>query len=183
MFEMEAYGTDEVLDEVLEKKGELLNELSQIHEIVECASDTSLGLHPSREEALLAIARAAQAYGTDVVANLRLERTDEHGEDEVVAQGADLLELAQTTWPVERIPHFPCPACHFRTRLEEAFGSYAICPVCFWEDDEAQELDPELAGGANAVSLKEARENFQKFGATQACFSAHVRKPLDYEMR
>ena len=35
----------------------------------------------------------------------------------------------------------------------------AICPVCFWEDDLIQLKDPEYAGGANLVSLWQARLN------------------------
>ena len=41
---------------------------------------------------------------------------------------------------------------------------YDICPVCFWEKDRTQESDPEYKGGANAVSLNEARKNYAEFG-------------------
>ena len=36
-------------------------------------------------------------------------------------------------------------------------GTFEICPVCNWEDDPAQAGDPDLAGGANELSLNEAR--------------------------
>ena len=39
-------------------------------------------------------------------------------------------------------------------------NSYHICPVCFWQDDAVQLEDPDFSGGANKVSLKEARANY-----------------------
>jgi hypothetical protein len=58
---------------------------------------------------------------------------------------------------------FPCPCCGEFTLSEK--GAYEICPVCFWEDDPVQLSNPSYAGGANAVSLIQARENWlvQKF--------------------
>ncbi|GGS26116.1 CPCC family cysteine-rich protein [Streptomyces griseoviridis] len=44
-------------------------------------------------------------------------------------------------------------------------GSYAICPVCFWEDDAIQFRWPTMNGGANKVCLIEAQRNHQDFGA------------------
>jgi len=50
----------------------------------------------------------------------------------------------------------PCPACGFLT-LEGAYGSYAICDVCDWEDDQVQLANPACGGGANSESLIEAQ--------------------------
>ncbi|RQP21439.1 CPCC family cysteine-rich protein [Piscinibacter terrae] len=50
----------------------------------------------------------------------------------------------------------PCPCCGFLT-LEGEYGSYAICPVCDWEDDPVQLANPASAGGANSRSLAEAQ--------------------------
>jgi len=50
----------------------------------------------------------------------------------------------------------PCPCCGFLT-LEYEYGSYAICPVCDWEDDGVQLANPTSAGGANSCSLAEAQ--------------------------
>jgi hypothetical protein len=75
----------------------------------------------------------------------------------------------------------PCPCCGFLTLEERAPGTFAICPVCFWEDDDVQFHDPDLEGGANAVSLTRARENFRAFGASsQACVDL-VRPPRPSE--
>jgi hypothetical protein len=61
-------------------------------------------------------------------------------------------------------------------------GTYAICPVCWWEDDEVQARDPDYGGGANRVSLRQARENFRHFGAADSEFTSKVRKPTDEEI-
>jgi hypothetical protein len=71
----------------------------------------------------------------------------------------------------------PCPCCGFLTFGDDSSGTFAICPVCYWEDDQVQLQNPELRGGANAVSLLEARENFREFGACERRFLTHVRSP------
>jgi len=50
----------------------------------------------------------------------------------------------------------PCPVCGFLT-LEGAYGSYDICRVCDWEDDQVQLANPACGGGANSESLIEAQ--------------------------
>ena len=75
-----------------------------------------------------------------------------------------------------------CRCCGYRTLEEEPNGSYEICPVCFWEDDEVQSNDENLRGGANIPSLKEARENFKKFGACEQRCISYVRPPLKDEL-
>jgi hypothetical protein len=51
---------------------------------------------------------------------------------------------------------FPCPACGFIV-FDEPPGSYHICPICNWEDDQVQLRHPALAGGANHYSLCDAQ--------------------------
>jgi hypothetical protein len=51
--------------------------------------------------------------------------------------------------------HLPCPCCGSRVLTRS--GEYEICGVCGWEDDPAQASDPDLRGGANKPSLKQAR--------------------------
>jgi hypothetical protein len=76
---------------------------------------------------------------------------------------------------------YPCPCCGFLTLAEPPPGTYVICEVCFWEDDQIQFQDPEYEGGANAVSLRQARANFRDFGASEPQFSDLVRPPLPEE--
>lgn len=52
--------------------------------------------------------------------------------------------------------NIPCPACGFLT-LEGAYGSYVICDLCGWEDDQVQLANPACGGGANSESLIEAQ--------------------------
>lgn len=55
---------------------------------------------------------------------------------------------------------FLCPVCEKRTLLTQ--GRYDICSECGWEDDDSQWLDPNLEGGANEMSLIQAREEYRK---------------------
>jgi len=72
---------------------------------------------------------------------------------------------------------YPCPCCGYRTLISPPPGTYDICEVCFWEDDAGQFEDPESERGANHVSLREARENFRAFGASEERFLDNVRPP------
>ena len=72
---------------------------------------------------------------------------------------------------------FPCPCCGHLTFAEQP-GSYDICPVCFWEDDNVQLRWPDSSGGANTPSLIEAQRNYADFGAMEVRFKGNVRQPL-----
>ncbi|WP_426578581.1 CPCC family cysteine-rich protein [Xenorhabdus stockiae] len=41
-------------------------------------------------------------------------------------------------------------------------GEYIICDICHWEDDPVQHKHPDLAGGANSMSLNEAKNAFKQ---------------------
>jgi hypothetical protein len=60
-------------------------------------------------------------------------------------------------------------------------GTFDICPVCRWEDDNLQFDDPSYAGGANRVSLNEAKENYAAYGAKSREAVPHARPPLPSE--
>lgn len=53
-----------------------------------------------------------------------------------------------------------CPCCGKLTLSGKPPGTYEICDVCGWEDDEVQYKNPDLAGGANETSLNEARRRY-----------------------
>ena len=55
---------------------------------------------------------------------------------------------------------YRCPVC--RKHTFDRINSYEICPVCGWEDDPVQRKDPDFRGGANKLSLNEAREEYLK---------------------
>ena len=48
-----------------------------------------------------------------------------------------------------------CPVCG-KFEFEE-YGDFDICPVCNWENDGLQYDDHNYSGGANALSVNEAR--------------------------
>lgn len=77
---------------------------------------------------------------------------------------------------------YACPCCGYLTLQNEPPGTFEICPVCYWEDDNVQFYDPDYAGGANNVSLNEARANFKKLGAISAEFKARTRHPKPEEI-
>lgn len=76
---------------------------------------------------------------------------------------------------------YACPCCGFLTLNEPPPGTYEICPVCYWEDDPVQFEDPAFAGGANRVSLTQARQNFLDLGAVSSEFVRNVRPPRNEE--
>ena len=55
-----------------------------------------------------------------------------------------------------------CPCCGYLTLSDWNAGSWEICPVCDWEDDEVQYRDPTYEGGANRESLEQARARYKQ---------------------
>ncbi|MDR6821158.1 hypothetical protein J2X76_006364 [Neorhizobium sp. 2083] len=39
-------------------------------------------------------------------------------------------------------------------------GTYEICEICYWEDDPVQLEEPDLPGGANSLSLNQAKRSW-----------------------
>jgi len=54
--------------------------------------------------------------------------------------------------------HLECPVCGKYDFPEE--NSFDICPICGWENDGVQADDHNYAGGANYLSVNEARIEF-----------------------
>ncbi|MFW3897547.1 CPCC family cysteine-rich protein [Pseudomonas bharatica] len=77
---------------------------------------------------------------------------------------------------------YHCPCCEYLTFDESPPGTFEICPVCGWEDDDAQFRDPTYDGGANSVSLEQARINFVTIGASDKKFLNSVREPFVEEI-
>ena len=49
-----------------------------------------------------------------------------------------------------------CPCCGNKTLTTR--DEFEICGICGWEDDDVQSSDPDFAGGANDMSLNEAKK-------------------------
>lgn len=81
-----------------------------------------------------------------------------------------------------KIETFACPCCGFLTYPEMPNGTFEICPICYWEDDNVQLEDPDYEGGANGPSLNQCRENFIKFGASEKRLIPYVRNPFPDEI-
>lgn len=79
-----------------------------------------------------------------------------------------------------QVSEYPCPCCGHLV-FDEPPGSYALCPVCWWEDDAVQLRWPRYAGGANRPSLVEAQSNFATFAAAEPAFVTRVRPAADHE--
>lgn len=72
---------------------------------------------------------------------------------------------------------YACPCCGYNTLDEQPPGTFGLCPICYWEDDNVQFHDPDYEGGANHVSLHQAQENFRAFGAESRASLPFVRTP------
>ena len=77
---------------------------------------------------------------------------------------------------------YACPCCGYLTLEESPPGTFDICPVCFWEDDDYQLRNPIKSGGANHISLNNAKTNFKSFGAIDGHALKFVRKPRKSEI-
>lgn len=71
-----------------------------------------------------------------------------------------------------------CLCCGYKTLHEKPPGSFDICRICLWEDDDED-------GGANRFTLKQAKENVKKFGISDpSLIDKHLaRKPTDTDER
>ena len=72
-----------------------------------------------------------------------------------------------------------CACCGYYTLPYDSL--FEICEVCFWEHDEVMEELPNETGGANDISLNEAKKNYAEFGACERRFIKSVRPPKEYE--
>ncbi len=61
---------------------------------------------------------------------------------------------------------FACPCCGNLTLDEQPPGTWLICEICGWEDDPVQFGDIEYQGGANRISLRQAREFYERIGSS-----------------
>jgi cold shock CspA family protein len=76
-------------------------------------------------------------------------------------EAVDVLPLGGSTGASQATaPGFACPVCGAPVAGEPS--AYEICVVCGWEDDPVQSDDPAFRGGANTMSLDEARADWRR---------------------
>ncbi len=76
---------------------------------------------------------------------------------------------------------YRCLGCNYKTLPYEAEKCVAyVCPVCYWENDvfmvDMNDIN-ERSDENHGMTLKEARENFLKYGAVRKNFAEYTRKP------
>jgi Cysteine-rich CPCC len=76
---------------------------------------------------------------------------------------------------------YACPCCDFPSLAQPPTGTFAICPICRWEDDNIQFEDLDRKGGANTVSLRQARQNFRQHGVSGPRRRQRARPPRPEE--
>lgn len=84
---------------------------------------------------------------------------------------------------MKSIELYTCPCCGYKTLEIDTPGSFEICPICYWEDDNVQFDDPNYEGGANETSLYQAQRNFLEFGASSSNYIKSVRKPTSKDIQ
>ncbi|MEG0856834.1 MAG: CPCC family cysteine-rich protein [Terrisporobacter sp.] len=57
---------------------------------------------------------------------------------------------------------YACPCCGNLSLDEKSPGTFEICNICGWEDDEVQYNEPDYEGGANKISLNKARQLYKE---------------------
>lgn len=78
---------------------------------------------------------------------------------------------------------YPCPCCGYKTfpvPKEDAIAY--ICPICLWENDVFDPGETQPSDENRGITLSEAREAYQRFGAVREEFLQYARKPLPEEM-
>ena len=82
----------------------------------------------------------------------------------------------------ESVPTYRCPCCGYKTLCGR--GQDEICPVCFWQDAGQDDHDADqVRGGPNRrLRLSDARENYERIGASDERRREFVRAPLPEEI-
>jgi hypothetical protein len=104
--------------------------------------------------------------------------------------GIQPFEYDKSRYTAQPELHY-CLCCGYKTieGYETNFGytkppdTYAICPICWWQDDPVAFSHPDEVIGPNGVSLRQAQENFAEFGASERRLLPHARQPDENDER
>lgn len=70
-----------------------------------------------------------------------------------------------------------CPVCGQYEFAQQ--DDYDVCEVCGWENDGLQEKQPDYDGGANDISLNEAKKIWEQTHSLRAIQIANNRRYYD----
>ena len=90
-------------------------------------------------------------------------------------------EEKDNTHSIEIKGNSKCPCCGYLTIPNKGDALAYICPVCMWEIDLFIKSDHEASDLNKGLSLKEARENYQKLGSVLENLEEYCREPREYE--
>ena len=74
-----------------------------------------------------------------------------------------------------------CPCCGYLTIPNKGDACGYICPVCMWEIDPFISEEYECSDLNHGLSLKEARDNYNKYKAVLKRLKPYCREPREYE--
>lgn len=95
--------------------------------------------------------------------------------------GYEKIDINDNNKLIEIIGKSKCPCCGFLTIPNNGDANAYICPVCMWEIDLFIKSDDEPSDLNNGLSLKEATNNYKKFGAVLKRLKEYCREPKEYE--
>jgi hypothetical protein len=91
-----------------------------------------------------------------------------------------MADAPQWYEPADPTPRHQCPCCDYVSLPER--GNYLICKICYWEDD-GQDLDrlDDESGPNYGITLRQGRQNFAQFGASDPKMLKHVLPRVERE--
>lgn len=97
------------------------------------------------------------------------EISDYYDEDEIIPFNIAVSKLSHS---IQQENEYTCPVCGHKTFEHE--NDFNICPVCNWENDGVQEMNPDSTSGANHLSLNQARERFKLHSYIKTNINPHL---------
>ena len=127
---------------------------------------------------------ATSVKAADIIHNSMIERLNNPSEKDYQRLKKYRRALSLLGYEdYDRTERYPCKCCGNYTLDEPPEGSFEICEVCGWEDDDLQSEFIHLTGGANCNSLYIARKNYIKYGASHKGDGFLYRKPFPFEIK
>lgn len=144
------FESEEVLERKFEKHHLEFGDISQKEYLSKARELASADIKDQVEE-IVRSDRSRSRYNRET--NEFMVLTDEGKIKHISSQK---MEQNIGSWNMKETNSIPCPVCG-HGKLDE----YDICDVCGWENDPIQLEHPNLEGGANEMSLEQARKAYR----------------------